>query len=256
MSAPVYLSPAETAKVLGVTPRALRVYEQRGLVTPLRTAVGWRAYGPAALAQLHRVLALKRLGLGLADIAVMLSGRSSSLEAILELQETVFAQRSEQAARGLRLVRAARERLALGEDLSLDDLITLTKETTMTEQTPDWAKLMQPVVDRHFNGAEKQAMRDKAQTFDQAKVGAEWTALIEKAKALVGTDPTAPEAQDLARRWRAQVNLATGGDTQTTVKLTAVWRDSMARPNVAPSLPFGPEVMAFVGQAMRGLGAA
>lgn len=254
MSAPVYLSPAETAKALGVTPRALRVYEQRDLVSPLRTAAGWRAYGPDALARLHQVLALKRLGLRLANIAVMVSGRFSSLEAVLALQEEVLAKRRDEAARGLALVRAARARVAAGEALSLDDLTTLTRETTMNEQTPSWAKLMQPAVDEHFSGAEKKAMRDKAGTFDQAKVGAEWTALIDKAKALLGTDPAAPEAQDLARRWRAQVALATGGDPGASAKLTAVWRDSMAKPDVAPALPFGPEVMAFVGDAMRRLG--
>ena len=70
---PLHLSPAEAAKALGVTRRALRFYEQRGLVNPLKTSNGYRVYGPATLARLHQVLALKRLGFTLASMHVVLS---------------------------------------------------------------------------------------------------------------------------------------------------------------------------------------
>ncbi len=69
MNAGRYLSPAEAAKLLGVSAKALRVYERHGLVTPLRSAADWRAYGPAEIARLHQVLALKNLGFGLGRIA-------------------------------------------------------------------------------------------------------------------------------------------------------------------------------------------
>ena len=244
-----HLSPAETAAALGTTRRALRVYEQRGLVSPLRTANGYRAYGPEALTRLHQVLALKRLGFTLASIGVLIAGRLARLEDVLELQEAELAKRRDDAERGLALVRAARERLAAGGTLDLDDLTTLTKETTMTDTIPEWAEKMQPAVDRNFSAADKSAMAARAGDFDQAKVQAEWDDLIAKAKTLVGTDPGSPEAADLARRWRAQVRLATGGDPEVFAKIGAVWKDSFADPKVAPALPFGPEVMAFVAQA-------
>ncbi|MGE0717631.1 MAG: MerR family transcriptional regulator, partial [Alphaproteobacteria bacterium] len=40
------LNPAEAARRLGVSAKALRLYEQRGLIAPARSAAGWRAYGP------------------------------------------------------------------------------------------------------------------------------------------------------------------------------------------------------------------
>jgi DNA-binding transcriptional MerR regulator len=63
-----HLSPAETAKRFGISIKALRLYEQHGLLKPLRTANGstgaaWRVYGSDQIARLHQVLALKRLGL-------------------------------------------------------------------------------------------------------------------------------------------------------------------------------------------------
>ena len=252
---PRYLSPAETAVTFGVTPRALRIYEQRGLITPHRSPSGWRSYGPGALARLHQVLALKRLGLKLTEIAVLISGRLARLDAVLALQESVLEQRRDEAARGLALVRAARCRLAAGETLGLDDLTLLTKETTMSDQAPEWAKQMQPAIDRHFSEADKAAMAARAGDFDQAKVASEWEALIALAKALLGTDPGAPAAQDLARRWRAQIALATGGDAAIGAKIGQVWKDSLADATVSPTLPFGPEVMAFVGQAMARIAA-
>lgn len=249
-----HLTPAETAKALGITRRALRVYEQRGLVQPPKTCNGYRAYGPEALTRLHQILALKRLGVTLASMQVLLSGRLARLEDVLELQEAELAKRRLDAERGLALVRAARARLAAGDILTLDDLTTLTKETTMTDTVPEWAEKMQPAIDRNFSGADKSAMAARAGEFDQAKVQTEWDELIAEAKSLVGTDPGAPQAAELARRWQAQVRLATGGDPETFAKISTVWKESMADPNVAPALPFGPEVMAFVAQATARLG--
>ncbi len=37
-----WLGPGEMARRLGVTPKALRVYEREGLVTAARTEAGWR----------------------------------------------------------------------------------------------------------------------------------------------------------------------------------------------------------------------
>ncbi|MDQ0315933.1 MerR family transcriptional regulator [Amorphus orientalis] len=63
------LTPSEAAKTLGVSTKALRLYEARGLVTPSRTAAGWRAYGPEALRRAAEIVELRGLGLRLADIA-------------------------------------------------------------------------------------------------------------------------------------------------------------------------------------------
>jgi hypothetical protein len=57
------LSPAEIAKSFGVSTKALRVYEEHGLLTPLRvgsgtTRSGWRAYGPEHVVRLHQIIIL------------------------------------------------------------------------------------------------------------------------------------------------------------------------------------------------------
>ena len=65
-SSPQFLNPSEAAKRLGVSAKALRLYEQRGLIAPVRTAAGWRVYGPDEMARVTEIAALRELGLSLA----------------------------------------------------------------------------------------------------------------------------------------------------------------------------------------------
>src|SRR5208283_508366 len=161
--------------------KALRLYEQHGLVKPLRSAKGWRAYGPAEMARLHQVLALKRLGLPLARIAVLIHRPEGSLAAVLALQEETLQRENARLARALALVRAARRKLASGEDLSIDDLTELTKETTMTTRPEEMKAIFDPIIDKHYSAEERAAL--EAKPFDQEAVSRQWEQVIADAKA-------------------------------------------------------------------------
>jgi DNA-binding transcriptional MerR regulator len=241
------------ASRLGISVKALRVYERAGLVAPDRSAANYRQYGPAHAARLHQVLALKRLGLPLAKIAGLLAGRFASLDAVLALQQEMLAARAAEVRAALASVEAARKRLAGGADLTLDDLVHLTRTTAMTMKSDEaLAAALQPAVDRHFSAEEQQRLSDNAPYFDQEQVSREWDALIAEAKALHEQgDPHSAEAKDLARRWFAQIERFTGGDPAVTAKLGKVWSESMRDPALAPRLPITPELMAFVGAARR-----
>ena len=128
---PRFFSPAETARRLGVSTKALRLYETLGLVHPLRTSTGWRTYGPNQMARLHQVLALKSLGVPLRRIWALLGDQLGSLDAVLKLQEAAFRSRIAGDTRRLALLAVVRRRLASGATLSVDDLIQLTRETAM-----------------------------------------------------------------------------------------------------------------------------
>jgi DNA-binding transcriptional MerR regulator len=62
------------ARLAGVSPRTLRYYDEIGLLRPVWVdpATGYRWYGPGQLHRLHRILALRDLGVRLADIARLL----------------------------------------------------------------------------------------------------------------------------------------------------------------------------------------
>lgn len=134
MSPPVrFFSPAETARRLKVSTKALRLYETLGLVNPVRTGAGWRTYGPDQIVRLHQVLAMKNLGVPLKRARELLGDQLAELDAVLQLQEAAFRARMADDSRRLELVVAVRRRLASGETLSVDDLIHLTRETVMTD---------------------------------------------------------------------------------------------------------------------------
>ena len=130
---PRFFSPAETARRLKVSTKALRLYEGLGLVHPVRTSTGWRTYGPDQMVRLHQVLALKHLGLPLRRIGAFLGDQLAELDAVLLLQEAAVRARMADDGRRLELLVAVRRRLAAGETLSVDDLIHLTRETVMTD---------------------------------------------------------------------------------------------------------------------------
>jgi DNA-binding transcriptional MerR regulator len=249
------LSPAEAARRLGVSAKALRLYERHGLVAPQRSANGWRVYGPAQMARLHQVLALKRLGLTLGAIAALIARPEGSLEAVLALQEKTLTQENARVTHALALVRAARAKLAAGACLSIDDLTQLTKETTMpTQATPEEMKAMfDPLIEKHYSPEERAQLGTKK--FDQEAVSHDWETVIGEAKALMdrGGDPGSPAALALARRWQALVQQFTGGDPAIAAKARAVWGEAMADPAAAPRLPLNPALFAFMGQAVAKL---
>jgi DNA-binding transcriptional MerR regulator len=243
-------SPAETAKLLGLSIKALRLYEQRGLVTPFRTQADWRAYGPNQIARLHQIVALKRLGLPLVKIGSLLGGRKEALDQVLDLQERVLAREGARVAKALEIVRKARSRLAAGQTLSIDDLATLTKETTMTKKASDeeMKAIFDPLAEKHFTLEDNAMLRQRS--FDQAEASKNWETLIEEAKALMAKgDPYSAAATDLARRWQAQVRLFTQGDPAVSQKVMDMWKAAMANPETAPKLPLNPEIFAFVQKA-------
>ncbi|NEB92641.1 MerR family transcriptional regulator [Streptomyces bauhiniae] len=62
----------DAAAAVGTTPRALRFYEQRGLLPPpRRTGAGQREYGPGELALLGVIRRLLALGLTVSDLAAI-----------------------------------------------------------------------------------------------------------------------------------------------------------------------------------------
>jgi DNA-binding transcriptional MerR regulator len=125
MSAP-FLSPSEAAAKLGVSPKALRLYEQRGLVAPARTAAGWRAYGPAEMGRAGEVVALRGLGLSLAQIGRVLAGDGEALAPALEAHEATLESRRRELAVAAERVRSLRDRLARGETPSASEVAYLT----------------------------------------------------------------------------------------------------------------------------------
>ena len=120
-----YLNPSDAAQRLGVSAKALRLYEQRGLVVPSRSAAGWRAYGPEQMARAAEIVALRALGLSLAEVGRVLSGESRNLEPALAAHQAVLEGRMRQLAGAVDKVRRLRSDLARGKSPEAGELARL-----------------------------------------------------------------------------------------------------------------------------------
>lgn len=108
------LGPAEAARRLGVSVKALRLYERHGLIAPQRNISGWRFYGHEAMARGERIVFLRALGMSLKDVAALLAGQQGVLDDVLAThQRRLEGQIAGQASR-LAELRQLRDALAAG----------------------------------------------------------------------------------------------------------------------------------------------
>jgi DNA-binding transcriptional MerR regulator len=115
----IAVGPAEAAKTLRISIKALRHYEKRGLLRPKRTQAGWRLYEPEELDRLSRILALKGMGFELSQIAGLLDAPPEAMAAALAAQELKLKGDAKTINEALDAVRDARRRLAPAVTLAL-----------------------------------------------------------------------------------------------------------------------------------------
>lgn len=136
----IWLTAAECALRTGLTVRALRVYENYGLITPGRSAAGWRRYGAEELLKLNEIGLLKVLGFTLNQIRDLTRRPSSpSLRQLLELQLGTWKQRRAEAELGHAIAETALQQLQAGRSLSVEELCSLIRSFEMTTSTADAA---------------------------------------------------------------------------------------------------------------------
>ena len=122
-----FLNASEAAKRLGVSAKALRLYEQRGLIAPARTAAGWRAYGPDEMARVAEIVALRELGLSLSQVARVLGGDPESLEPALSAHQAALEGRVHQLVDAVDKVRRLRTDISNGRAPTTFELARLLR---------------------------------------------------------------------------------------------------------------------------------
>lgn len=130
-----FLNPSEAAKRLGVSAKALRLYEQHGLVKPIRTAAGWRTYGPSEMARAAEIAALRALGLSLAQVGRVLRGDQEGLEPALAAHQAALEDHIRQLADTVETVRCVRADLAQGKTPAVDELARLARPASEARLT-------------------------------------------------------------------------------------------------------------------------
>ena len=126
-----YLNPSEAAKQLGVSTKALRLYEERGLLRPLRTTAGWRAYSPDEMMRASEIVELRALGLSLTEIARVLSGEVPVLRRALAAHEASLEARARGVHTTILRVRKLRSELDSGT-MSVASVVSSIRQASNT----------------------------------------------------------------------------------------------------------------------------
>jgi len=239
------LSPTALARKVGVTIRAMRLYEQRGLLQAERDRNGWRVYGPEAVSRLHYILSLKRIGLSLAQIGAILASGDADIVAALGVQEDALASQRRSIESALDVVRVARTQVEQGQSLSPELMLELTKRAA-PDARACWTDVFRPICRKHLTPDQMEALDERGAWEADASVGELWATLIADARALVGTDPSSPAAFEIVRRWRAAQSLLTAGDASLSRSLAAAWRQATSDPDLAGFAPVDQETLDFV----------
>ena len=242
----------EVARRTGLTSRALRFYEARGLVTPLRTYSGRRLYGRGELQRIQQILALKRAGLTLSQIAKLTERGPLDLSALVDAQLKLIEERKAELDEARGLLLSIKSRIDRGEPVDAATFCSLIREGDRIMEPEDWKK----VTDRYFSNEEQERwgerMKDVPADFDPDAYNRKWADLGKRVAAAMPGGPDSVEAQALYDEWQELLApfkaVATPEMMQGATKLyerMGEWQSE------APNAPFTADVFAFIQEVGR-----
>ena len=140
------MTSGEIAKKTGVSQKAIRLYDEKGLLKPTDYTEGnYRLYDKEALSVLEKIIALKQIGFSLEEIHQNLSEDSE-----VDITETLNRQLD----------------ILIGKRYEIEKAIASIKSVLLRESEPDWdsvadiVKMMQMnhEADQHHYNARKTGM--------------------------------------------------------------------------------------------------
>lgn len=194
---------AEVARRTGLTSRALRFYESRGLVQPLRSASGRRYYGAAELERIHQILALKRAGLTLAQIQRLTGNRKIDLADLVSTQLAILDNQSREINAAKRLLLSIQSRIERSEPIDAATFCSLIQqgEKMMNKEYEAWAGVWDRFLSDEAQSDFKQAMSRMECGTDFEAQGEQWKELGSRIKAAMPMEPDSEQALGFVREW-------------------------------------------------------
>ncbi len=218
----------ELARLTGLTIRTLHHYDSIGLLSPsARTQAGYRLYQHGDMDRLHRIMALRKFGLSLADIANALAGPDLPLSSIVAQQIAMLERQIAQASTLRERLRSLQAQLAQGQAPELAEWLTTMELMTM--------------YDKYFSPEELQQMP----LLTDSAVEQEWKALVARVRAArdAGAGPDDAQAQALATEWMVKLVRDTGAHPGLFARLNDMHEQE---PSMQATTSIDAELMQFI----------
>jgi DNA-binding transcriptional MerR regulator len=234
---------SDVANRTGLSAKALRLYEKRGLLQPqMRTAAGYRVYGPDELQRLMQILLLKHTGFTLREIGLLLERNTHPTSQLLAERITALEQDLAAKSRRLNVLRLVARRMDSASTLNVDELL---ESIAMSHEL----KL-------DLTESERRALLKRAEQLGHDAIESaqqDWPILIAEVRTAMraGKPPEDPAVQALGRRWHALIQAFTGGDASVTRKLGEAYQ---SQPHAMEANGMDQEMFRYMGTAMKAAG--
>lgn len=201
----------ELASRSGLTVRTLHHYDELGLLLPsARSEAGYRLYNRDDVVRLHRILALRQLGLSLAEVASTLASEGEALPSLIARQLQALNLQIKQAE-------ALRDRLS-----HLQHSLQQAQLGGAEPELADWLVTLElmSMYDKYFSADEQAELHLRKNDPVVAAVQLSWPVLIAEVRQLMAAASPLddPRVQQAAQRWSDLVKQFTGGKPDLMVK--------------------------------------
>ncbi|WKE65023.1 MerR family transcriptional regulator [Gallaecimonas kandeliae] len=238
----------EVARKTGLTERALRFYEEQGLISPARTQGYRRAYDREDLEQLQQVQLLRRAGYSLADIGSLLDACTLNPATVIRLQIAAIKGERDRLSRQIRALEATAADLDQDQEMDVHQLCELIRLGEQSAEQAGW----QQVVKDYFSEEDSARWQRATRPLMTEECQQDWAELVARVEKAIsaGVAPNSLGAIALAKDWlalQAPMQGAVPGLWQQSAQMMANMEQwsHLARP------PFSKAVFDFVTAAVQ-----
>lgn len=204
------LKVGQLAKQICLSVRTLHHYDEIGLLSPsVRTDAGHRLYNTKDISRLHRIQALKQLGLSLQQIAEIIQANSQPLPEIIAQQIINLEREMEQASQ------LKAKLIKLQDSLRMDD------EPDMASWL-DTLALMN-VYEKYLTADEIEELNSHALAVKH-EIEYEWPEMVKKLQAMMDqkTPPDDSDAKAFVILWTEMLERLVGHNSHLLLKINAM----------------------------------
>lgn len=235
----------ELAQRTGLTVRTLHHYDRIGLLRPSQRGVGrHRLYSDADVARLLEIKCLRQLGFKLEDVRRLLDDPGHDARSVIRLHAQQLREQIRRQQKLCRRLDHVVTRLGSRQRVTVKEFLDLIKEIAMTE-----------TFEKYYTPEQLEELRQRAATLGPdriRKAEEDWRALIREVRDEMnkGSDPAREPVLSLARRWRALIEVFTGGNQGIAASLSNMYRQEGPAVAQQHGMDLDGAMMKYMGRAL------